>query len=101
RAIASNLDESSILSSLHATLSELLPVDGLKMVSLQGDRTDRARLLQVRAGSPPASRQISMRSAQVVPARAVITSGVPLIVHEPESALWVPITEGGAVRGAL
>ena len=34
----------SILSSLHATLSELLPVDEVKMVSLQADRTDRARL---------------------------------------------------------
>jgi PAS domain S-box-containing protein len=101
RAIASSLDEASILSALHATLSELLPVDALKMVSLQDSRSDRARLLNVRAQAAPTSRTISMRAAQVAPARTVITTAQPLVVYEPESALWVPIKEGGEVRGAL
>jgi len=101
RAIASSLDEAGILSALHATLSELLPVDGLKMVSLQDGRTDRARVLSVRADSVPTSRLISMRAAQVASARTVIASGQSLVVHEPESALWVPIKEGSATRGAL
>ncbi len=26
---------------------------------------------------------------------------VPLVTYEPDSSLWVPIKEGGAVRGAL
>jgi two-component system, OmpR family, phosphate regulon sensor histidine kinase PhoR len=101
RAIASSLDEAGIMSALHATLSELLPVDGLKMVSLLDDRPDRARLLQVRLDSPPAARVISLRAASLAPARTVISTAQPLVVHEPESALWVPIKEGGAVRGAL
>src|SRR5579859_6278975 len=101
RAIASSLDESSILSALHGTLSELLPVDGLKMVSLLDDQTDRARVLNVRSGSAPNSRVISMRAAQMASARAVMTSAQPLVIYEPESALWVPVKEGGGVRGAL
>ncbi len=39
RAIAASLDVASILSALRATLSELLPVDELKMVSLLPDRS--------------------------------------------------------------
>ena len=101
RAISSSLDEVGILSALHATLSELLPVDALRMVSLQEERPDRARLTNVQQSSEPATREIAMRAAQMSPARAVISTAHPVITHEPESALWVPIKEGGAVRGAL
>ena len=101
RAIGSSLDEAGILSALHTTLSELLPVDGLKMVSLDEDRADRVRLLHVKADSPPISKTIGLRAGQVAAARTVIASAQPLVVHEPESALWVPIKEGGTVRGAL
>src|SRR5438067_9441886 len=101
RAIASSLDEASILTALHLTLSELLPVDELKMLGLQDDRLDRARMLEVRPDSAPVSKQVAMRSALAAPARTVISTGQALVTYEPESALWVPIKEGGAVRGAL
>ena len=101
RAIASSLDEASILSALHATLSELLPVDGLKMVSLQGDRPDRVRLLNISSDQPPVTRMLNLRAAQLASARAVINNAQSRITHEPESELWVPIKEGGGVRGAL
>ena len=101
RAIAASLDVASILSALRATLSELLPVDELKLVSLVPDRPDRARLIHVQSDSVPTSRLIATRAAQLAPARQVISSAEPVIHHEPESQLWVPTKEGGTVRGAL
>ena len=101
RAIGSSLDEASILSALRSTLRELLPVDDLKMVSLVPERPDRVRLLHVQSDAVPTSRLIAMRAAQLGPARQVIGSSQSLIFHEPESQLWVPMEEGGAVRGAL
>ena len=100
RAISSSLDESSIFAALHATLSELLPVDGLKMVSLD-ERPDRARVLYVRTGSAPSTRTVGLRSLLVGPARNVIANAQSVVLYEPESALWVPIKEGGVARGAL
>jgi PAS domain S-box-containing protein len=101
RAISSSLDENSILTALHATLRELLPVDELRMVSLLDPRPDRARLFTVRAGAQPTVREVGIRTAAVGPARATIGDGRSQVIHEPESALWVPIKERGAVRGAL
>jgi two-component system, OmpR family, phosphate regulon sensor histidine kinase PhoR len=101
RAMASTLDESSVLTALYATLSVLLPVDSLDMVSLAQDRTDRARLLHLEADSAPTSRLISMRSAESAPARTVLRDPKALLLHEPTSSLWVPIKEGGVARGAL
>jgi two-component system, OmpR family, phosphate regulon sensor histidine kinase PhoR len=101
RAMASTLDEASVLTALHTTLSELLPVDSLEMVSLAHDRADRARVLHLVADSAPTSRWISMRAAEAAPARAVLRDRKPLLVHEPTSSLWIPIKEGGVVRGAL
>ena len=101
RAIAASLDEASILSALRTTLSELLPVDELKMVSLLPERTDRARLFHVQSDAVPTSRLIALRAAQLAPARQVIANSEMAIAHEPESQLWVPMKEGGTVRGAL
>jgi two-component system phosphate regulon sensor histidine kinase PhoR len=101
RAMASTLDEASVLTALHTTLSELLPVDSLEMVSLAHDRADRARLLHLEADSAPTSRWISMRAVEAAPARTVLRDAKPLLVHEPSSSLWIPIREGGVVRGAL
>ena len=101
RAMASTLDEASVLTALRATLSELLPVDSLDMVSLGQDRADKARLLHLEADSAPTSRWISMRSAEAAPARTVLRDPKPLVLYEPTSSLWVPIKEGGVVRGAL
>ncbi|HYR53966.1 MAG TPA: GAF domain-containing protein, partial [Methylomirabilota bacterium] len=101
RAIATSLDVASILSALRATLSELLPVDGLKMVSLLPEHSDRARLMHVPSDAVPTSRLIATRAAQLGPARQVIGSAQSVIHHEPESQLWVPMKEGGSVRGAL
>ena len=101
RAIAASLDVASILSALRATLSELLPVDELKMVSLLPEHSDRARLMHVPSDAVPTSRLIATRAAQLGPARQVIGSAQSVIHHEPESQLWVPMKEGGSVRGAL
>ena len=101
RAMASTLDEASVLTALRTTLSELLPVDSLDMVSLPHERSDKARLLHLEADSAPVSRWISMRSAEGAPARTLLRDPKPLLIHEPTSSLWVPIKEGGVVRGAL
>ncbi|HLQ16093.1 MAG TPA: GAF domain-containing protein [Candidatus Eisenbacteria bacterium] len=101
RAMASTLDEPSVLAALHTTLNELLPVDTLEMVSLPDGDGKEARLLRVQADSPPTSREVPMRSALVVPARTLSRNPKPLLTHEPSSSLWVAIKEGGVVRGAL
>jgi two-component system phosphate regulon sensor histidine kinase PhoR len=101
RAMASTLDEASVLTALHTTLSELLPVDSLDMLSLAGDKADKGRLLHLEVDSAPTSRWISMRSAEAAPARMVLRNPKPLLIYEPTSSLWVPIKEGGVVRGAL
>ena len=101
RAISSSLDENSILTALHATLRELLPVDELRMVSVLDTRPDRARLFTVRPESQPTVREVGMRSSAIGPARLTVADGRSQVIHEPESALWVPIKERGSVRGAL
>jgi two-component system, OmpR family, phosphate regulon sensor histidine kinase PhoR len=101
RAMASTLDEASVLTALRATLSELLPVDSLDMLSVGHDRSDKGRLLHLEANSAPTSKWISMRAAEAAPARALLRDPKPLLLHEPTSSLWVPIKESGVVRGAL
>jgi PAS domain S-box-containing protein len=101
RAMASTLDEASVLAGLHTTLRELLPVDALEMVSMQDDGTDRMRLMHVEADSAPTVRQLPTRSPAASAARAVMRDSKPLLVHQPSSSLWVAIKEGGVARGAL
>jgi signal transduction histidine kinase/GAF domain-containing protein len=101
RAMASTLDETSVLTGLHTTLRELLPVDALEMVAMDDDGTDRMRLLHVEADLAPTSRWLPARSPAAAAARAVIRDSKPVLVHEPTSSLWVPIKEGGVTRGAL
>ncbi|HEX7263786.1 MAG TPA: GAF domain-containing protein [Candidatus Dormibacteraeota bacterium] len=101
RAMASTLDETTVLTALHATLSELLLVDTLEMVSLPEDGVESARVMRVESDSAPTTRLVSMRSSQIAPARAMAQNPRPVLVHEPTSSLWVPIKEGGKVRGAL
>jgi len=101
RAMASTLDEASVLTALQTTLSQLLPVDVLHMAAMESDQPDRVRLLNVQADSAPTSRWLAIRSSQLGPVRAIVRDPKPLLTHEPTSALWVPIKEGGSVRGAL
>src|SRR5712691_3506160 len=101
RAMASTLDEASVLTALHATLSQLLPVDVLHMAALEADQPDKVRLLNVQADLAPTSRWLAIRSSQLGPVRTIVRDQKPLLTHEPTSALWVPIKEGGSVRGAL
>ena len=101
RAMASTLDETSVLTGLHTTLRELLPVDSLEMVALQDDDAERVRLMHVEADSAPTMRWLPSRSPAVAAARIVLRDSKPVLVHEPSSSLWVPIKEGGVVRGAL
>jgi PAS domain S-box-containing protein len=101
RAMASTLDEASVLTALHATLSQLLPVDVLHMAAIESDEPAKVRLLNVQADSAPTSRWLAIKSSQVAAVRAIVRDQKPLLTHEPTSALWVPIKEGGAVRGAL
>ncbi len=101
RAMASTLDEASVLTALHATLSQLLPVDVLHMAALDPEQPDKVRLLNVEADAAPTSRWVAMKSASAAPLRAIVKDPKPLLTHEPGSALWVPIKEGGSLRGAL
>jgi two-component system phosphate regulon sensor histidine kinase PhoR len=101
RAMASTLDEASVLTALHATLNELLPVDSLEMVSLPEGEGKDARLMRVQANSAPTSRTVPIRSAPLAAARAIARDPKPVLTYEPSSSLWVAIKEGGVVRGAL
>ncbi len=101
RAMASTLDEASVLTALHATLSQLLPVDVLHMAALDPEQPDKMRLLNVEADAEPTSRWVAMKSAPAAPLRAIVRDSKPLLTYEPGSALWVPIKEGGSLRGAL
>ena len=101
RSMASTLDEASVLTALYATLNELLPVEDLEMVSLPDGDGQEARLMRVQADAAATSRQVPMRSSQMAAARALARDPKPLLTHEPTSTLWVPIKEGGVVRGAL
>src|SRR2546425_6066725 len=101
RAMASTLDEASVLTALQTTLSQLLPVDVLHMAAMESDQPDRVRLLNVQADSAPTSRWLAIRSSQLGPVRAIVRDPKPLLTHEPTSALWVPIQESGSVRGGL
>ncbi|HVH62838.1 MAG TPA: GAF domain-containing protein, partial [Candidatus Dormibacteraeota bacterium] len=100
RSMTSTLDEMSVMNGLFATLRELLPVDSLEIVTIQ-DGSERVRHLEVTASRPARSRLLSAKSPLVQTAREVGTEGKPLVVHEPESAVWVPLKEGGSSRGAL
>jgi PAS domain S-box-containing protein len=101
RAMASTLDEASVLTALQTTLSQLLPVEVLHMAAIEADKPDRVRLLRVQSDSAPTSRWVAIRSPQAAPVRAILRDLKPFLTHEPTSALWVPIKEGGVVRGAL
>ncbi|MFI5281658.1 MAG: GAF domain-containing protein, partial [Candidatus Dormibacterales bacterium] len=100
RAMTSTLDESSVLTGLHATLRELLPVDSVEMVTFQ-DAPDRVRLLHVQGQGAPSSRWLAARSALAATARSVMQGNKPVLEHQPTSSLWVPLKEGGVARGAL
>ena len=101
RAMASTLDETSVLQALYSTLSELLPVETLEMVTPDDEDPESVRLLRIESDTRPRGRTIKLRSPLVAHARKVIGEGRPLLVHVPTSALWVPITDAGAPRGAL
>jgi K+-sensing histidine kinase KdpD len=101
RALASTLDESSVIMALHSTLKELLPVDAIDMVALPEKRGDRARMLHYEVGSAPTVQRMSMRSNALAKPRSVMQSGARQLTYEPSSSLWVPINEGGLVRGAF
>ena len=101
RAMTSTLDEGSVLNALYATLSDLLPVNSVQMVTLDDSRPGQVRLHHVAAGSPPTARWAPIRTHLPPAARDVMREGKSVIVHHPSSSLWVPITEGGEVRGAF
>src|SRR5260370_14874155 len=101
RAMASTLDEASVLTALQTTLSQLLPVDMLHMAAMESDQPDRVRMLNVQSDSAPTSRWLSIRSSQLGPVPPIVRNPQPLLTHQPSSSLSVPLTEGGSVRCAL
>ena len=101
RAMASTLDEASVLNALHTTLSELLPVSTVEMVTVEDERPAEVRLLHVESGAAPTARWVPLRSEQVMAARTVMREEKSILVDHPASSLWVPIKESGAVRGAF
>ncbi len=100
RAMTSTLDETSVVIGLYDTLRELLPVDTLEMVTIP-DGAERARYLKMDGGAAPSARWLPARSPLALTAREVVANGKPVIAHEPQSSLWVPLKEGGAARGAV
>ena len=100
RAMTSTLDETSVVAGLYDTLRELLPVDSLEIVMVQ-DSPERFRYLGIEHDSKPAVRTLSPRSSVAVTAADVIAENKYRIVHNPHSALWVPLKEGGVAKGAL
>jgi PAS domain S-box-containing protein len=100
RAMTSTLDETSVVTGLYATLRELLPVDALEMVTLE-DGAERIRHLHIEADAAPTSRLLPPKSPLAATAREVVDNAKPVLVHYPNSSLWVPLKEGGAARGAL
>ncbi|MGH7761011.1 MAG: GAF domain-containing protein, partial [Candidatus Dormibacteraceae bacterium] len=101
RAMASTLDEASVLTGLHTTLRELLPVDALEMVAMPDESAERVRLMHVESDAALRMRWLPSRSPLVAAARSVLRDSKPVLVDTPSSSLWVPIKEGGVVRGAL
>jgi PAS domain S-box-containing protein len=107
RALSSTLDESGVVAALYTTLSQLLPVDVLELVAAQEDVEDKVRVLRYSSGSGSYSALLPVRSRQVATARMVLQTGEPYLRTEPDrslehqSAVWVPIKEGGQVRGSL
>src|SRR5712692_1619599 len=99
RALSSTLDEKGVVAALHATLSQLLPVEALEMAALTSD--NRVRILRYAAGQAPETTLHAISSAKVLLARKVLESGRSLLEQKEASQLWVPIKEGGAVSGAL
>src|SRR5258708_12221429 len=71
RAMASTLDEASVLTALHATLSQLLPVDVLHMAALDPEQPDKMRLLNVDPHAEPPSRCVAIKSAPAAPLPAI------------------------------
>ena len=49
----------------------------------------------------PTAKWVPMRSSLAAAARAVMREERAILVNRPSSSLWVPIKEGGAVRGAF
>src|SRR5258708_7419931 len=100
-ALATPLDEDSGMTALHATMSQLVQVDVLHMAARETSEPERVRPLNGTRDPAPTSRWLAIKSPQAAPVRAMVRAQKPLLTHEPTSALWVPIKEGGAVRGAL
>ena len=101
RAMASTLDEGSVLTALQTTLSELLPVETVEMATQDDQEPGNLRLLRIESGAKPKVRSVKPGSQLAAHARRVIEAGQPVLVHHPSSSLWVPIKESGMVRGAL
>jgi len=104
RALSSTLDESGVIAALHSTMTQLLPVDVLELV-VQDDRKAHMRVLSHRAEGT-SSRSVALRSKQLSEARQVLETGRAVLSAnvegaQPRSAAWVPIREGGHVRGVL
>ncbi len=100
RAMTSTLDETSVLAGLYDTVRELLPVDSLEIVMLP-EAGEAARYLYVAADAQPSMRWLPAKSPIAATARDVAAANKPRLVHNPHSALWVPLKEGGVARGAI
>src|SRR5260370_5805221 len=65
RAMASTLHEASVLTALHATLSQLLPVDVLHMAAMEAGQTVKVCLLNGQADIAPTSRWLALRPSHL------------------------------------
>ncbi len=103
RALASTLEEESVVAALQAAIAPLLPVDVVELVVDEDDGTGRLHVL--RAGTRQTSTRLPAGSPRIAVAHRVMGSGETHLQVEGEgsyaSGIWVPIHEGGAVRAVL
>jgi PAS domain S-box-containing protein len=105
RALASTLDEGGVVSALHETLSQLLPVDVVELVVPDEDAPGTLRVLRSGDGQPLLLR-IPRRSPRVAIARSILDDPRTHLKAELagtgyRSGTWVPVLEGGDTRAVL
>ena len=106
RALSTNHDESGVVEALATELRSLMPSDVVELVVPDEQTTDFVRVLRAVHGRRPARTWVSRKSRRFTTAARVLATGQPQLeadrgAGEHRSAVWVPVLEGGQVRGVL
>ncbi|MGH7777989.1 MAG: GAF domain-containing protein [Candidatus Dormibacterales bacterium] len=105
RGLASTLDEREILAALHSSVSRVIPVDRVALALPVGGGGEVRLLTHTMRGFT--TRTLHGTGAALQGASEVLRGAGPTLRESPtrgsraRSVMWVPIAEGGEVRGAL